>query len=169
MTTRFEQFAETLPERERDALLATVPMLIARIVGADGTFDAAEMDAAVDELIAGSEVLGPAFRRSEAAEAAFARIGEMVEHPDRLEFHGHLMLLRDAVNKMPDDMAQAFRAFVLHLALHLAGASGSFLGLGNPINDDERAAITRIVRALEIPVENPRIARLLGLQPEEEG
>lgn len=169
MTTRFEAFAETLSERERDALLATVPMLIARIVGADGAFDAAEMDAAVDELIAGAETLGPAFRRSDAAEAAFARIGEMVEHPDRLEFHGHLMVLRDAVRAMPEDMAREFRAFVLRLSLHLAGASGSFLGLGNPINDDERAAIARIVHALEIPIEDARVAKLLGLAAPEEG
>lgn len=167
MTTRFEAFAETLSDRERDALLATVPMLIARIAGADGTFDAAEMDAAVDELIAGAETLGPAFRRSAAAEEAFARIGEMVEHPDKLEFHGHLMLLRDVVHAMPDDMAAEFKRFVLHLALHLAGASGSYFGFGNPINDDERAAIVRIVHALEIPVDDPKAARLLGITPPE--
>lgn len=168
MPTRFEDFAETLPPRERDALYATVPMLIARIGGADGSFDGAEMMAGVDELIAAHDTLGRAFRHSPAAEEAFARITEMAANPDPLEFHGHLMLVRDALRAMPDELAGEFRAFVLRLALHLAGASGSFLGITDPIDDDERAALARVVRALEIPVDD-RLGRYLGLvaEPEE--
>lgn len=163
MTTRFEKFAEGLSDRERETLFATVPVLIAWIGGADGVFDGAELDAAIDELIAGSNVLGPAFRHSMSAEEAFAQIPEMVRAPDKLEFHGHLMRLRDIVRAMPDELAEDFRAFVLHLALHIARASGSFLGFGDPINDDERMVITRIVHALEIPVRDRRVRASLRL------
>jgi hypothetical protein len=164
MTTRFEDFADTLTDDARDTLYGTVPVLIAWIGGADGALDAAELDAAIDELIEGARILGPSFRRSASAEDAFARIPDMVRHPDRLEFHGHLVRLRDIVREMPADLAAEFRAFVLHLALHLARASGGFLGLGEPINEDERMVITRIVSALEIPVDDPRVRASLGLE-----
>lgn len=168
MTTRFEQFADGLSERERETLFATVPVLIAWIGGADGVFDAAELDAAIDELIAGSTVLGDRFRHSMAAEEAFARIPEMVRAPDKLEFHGHLMRLRDIVREMPEDLAGEFRAFVLHLGLHIARASGSFLGLGDPINEDERLVLTRIVHALDIPVRDPRVRAALRLDGDDD-
>lgn len=168
MTTRFEAFAAELDARERETLLSTVPVLIAWIGGADGVFDGAELDAAIDELIASSDHLGPAFRHSMAAEEAFARIPEMVRAPDKLEFHGHLMRLRDVVRQMPEDLAIEFRAFVLHLALHIARASGSFLGLGNPINEDERLVLLRIVNALEIPVRDRGTRASLGLDDDDD-
>lgn len=167
MTTHFERFAERLSDDERETLFATVPVLIAWVVGADGVFDRAELDAAIDELIAGNDQLGASFRHSVAAEDAFAKIPEMVRNPDRLEFHGHLMRVRDIVRLMPAALAEEFRAFVLRLVLHLARASGSFLGLGDPISDDERAVIVRIVHALEIPVLDSSLRVSLGLEVEE--
>jgi hypothetical protein len=104
-----------------------------------------------------------------AAEEAFARIPEMVRAPDKLEFHGHLMRLRDIVRGMPDDLAGEFRAFVLHLGLHIARASGSFLGLGDPINEDERLVLTRIVHALDIPVSDRRVRASLRLDGGDDG
>lgn len=167
MPTRFEEFAETLPDSQRDALYATVPMLIARIGGADGDFDGAEMVAAVDGLITAHDSLGRSFRHAPAAEEAFARIAELAAKPDPLEFHGHLMRVRDALRAMPPELADGFRAIVLRVALHVAGASGSFLGITDPISDDERAALVRVIRTLEIPVDD-RLGRHLGIVTESE-
>lgn len=163
MPTPFEHFSERLTERERETLFSTVPVLIAWIAGADGALDRRELAAAIDELIAGHDQLGASFRYSPPAEAAFARIADMIREPDRLEFHGHLMRVRDIVRLMPEALADEFRAFVLRLVLHLARASGSFLGFGDPISDEERAVITRIVHALEIPVRDESLRAALGL------
>jgi hypothetical protein len=72
------------------------------------------------------------------------------------------------VRLMPDDLAEEFRAFVLHLGLHIARASGSFLGLGDPINEDERLVLTRIVHALDISVRDRRVRASLRLDGDDD-
>ena len=75
----FAEFAKGLSEEDRDTLFASIPMIIAMLVGADGEFDAIEVGAAVDEMFAAGAVLGEEFHWSSSAQAAFERISPMAQ------------------------------------------------------------------------------------------
>jgi len=101
----FDDFAAKLPEQERDVLYASVPLLIAVVVGADGTFDPLEIRKAADALIASVEELGHEFRHSEAAEQSFDRVATRANNgvpglKDRLQD------LAAVVDKMPLPLKQ---------------------------------------------------------------
>lgn len=122
--TDFERFADTLAGRERAVFLGSVPFFLALVGGADGEYDLPEMDASAEVLLATVDTLGPAFRRSPEAEEAFAAMRTWVHEPDKLEFHGRLMTLRDVLQTMPGELADAYRAFVRDACLRVATASG---------------------------------------------
>ncbi len=156
--TDFERFAYTLDGRAREVFLGSVPFFLSLVGGADGAYDLAEMDASADVLLATVDTLGPAFRHSPEAERAFAAISTWVHAPDKLEFHGWLMTLRDVLRAMPPALADAYRTFVRDACLRVATASGGWL---RRVSEDEQAALRRVVVALEFPSDDP-LVRLLG-------
>jgi len=156
--TVFEAFAATLQGREREVFLGSVPFFLALVGGADGAYDLQEMDASAEVLLATVTVLGESFRRSPEAEAAFAAMRDWVNDPDKLEFHGRLMVLRDVLRSMPPGLADAYRDFVRDACLRVAIASGGWL---RRINDDERAVLRRVAMALEFSDDDP-LRKALG-------
>lgn len=168
MTTPLEAATAALPEHHRDALFGAIPTLIAAVAGADREFDDAEMLAVVDELLASEVELGASFRRSPAAEAAFDLLSKRAREGDRLELASALARIRPALHELPDDEARVFRRFVKRMAVHIASASGSFLGFGDPISDDERAVLHRLVIALDLTLDDDERASF-GMQPTADG
>ncbi|MBI5535362.1 MAG: TerB family tellurite resistance protein [Deltaproteobacteria bacterium] len=152
MGTDLEDFASTLPEDERNALLASIPMLIAMVAGADETFQDDELVAAVDSLLAASAQLGEQFRYSEAAQQEFDTLARHVRREvDRDDFR-RLMHLRTAVHKMPQALREQYLAFASRVCIDIARADGSFLWFGNPISEAEAVVVRRIVAALGLPI-----------------
>lgn len=152
MPTDFEQFASTLPEEERNTLLASIPMLIAMVAGADDTFQDDELSATVDSLIATTAELGEQFRYSPAAQQEFDTLARHIrKEVDRNDF-GRLMVLRAAVRKMPPGLRARYLAFASRVCIDIARADGSFLWFGNPISEAEAVMIRRIVAALGLPI-----------------
>ncbi|MCC6649244.1 MAG: hypothetical protein IT374_27200 [Polyangiaceae bacterium] len=164
MTTPLEAATAALPDHHRDALFGAIPTLIAAVAGADREFDDAEMLAVVDELLASERTLGAAFRHSPAAEAAFDALSRRAREGDRLELASALARIRPALAELPDELADLFRRFVKRMALHIASASGGFLGFGDPISDEERAVLHRLVIALDLPLEDAERASF-GMAP----
>ena len=157
MSTEFETFAASLPDDERDALLASIPMLIAMVAGADESFQQDEVVAAVDSLLAAAEQLGEQFRYSPAAQQEFdtlaRHIRKEVDHDDFFR----LMILRKAVLKMPAELRDKYLRFAGRVCVNIARAEGSFLGFGNPISEAEAVMIRRIVAAIGLLIsEAPR-------------
>ncbi|MBI2394758.1 MAG: hypothetical protein HYV09_34635 [Deltaproteobacteria bacterium] len=161
--TTFAEFAETLSDDDRDTLFASVPMIIALVVGADGEFDVIEVGAAVDEMFRAGDELGPDFHWSSSAQAAFERISPMARERQATNFHGRLLQLRDVLRQAPPDLRKRYHDFVLGMAVRLAAASGGFLWFGRPISEEETIALRRIVIALGIQVEDERLRALLEL------
>ena len=152
MTTDFEQFAATLPDDERDTLLASIPMLIAMVAGADDTFQDDEMAATVDSLLVTTVELGEQFRYSPAAQQEFDTLARHVrKEVDRDDFR-RLMILRAAVSKMPQGLRDRYLAFAGAVCIGIARAEGSFLWFGNPISEAEAIVIRKIVAALGLPI-----------------
>ena len=154
MTTPLEAAAAALPDDQRDALLGASPTLIAAVAGADREFDDAEMLAVVDELLASETELGAAFRHSPAAEAAFDVLSKRAREGDKLELASALARIRPALAALPEAEAATFRAFVKKMAVHIASASGGFLGFGDPISEEEHAVLHRLVIALDLPLDD---------------
>lgn len=159
--TTFAEFAETITEDERDTLFASIPMIIAMVVGADGEFDELEVGQAVDEMFEAGEKLGTEFHWSSSAQAAFERISPMARNPGEAGFHGRLLNLRDVLRKMPVDLRKQYEDFVLGMSLRLAAASGGFLWFGRPISEEEKIALRKIIIALGIKVENEMLREFL--------
>lgn len=159
--TTFAEFAETLNDEDRDTLFASIPMIIAMVVGADGEFDVIEVGAAVDAMFEAGEKLGTEFHWSSSAQAAFERISPMAREPGEAGFHGRLLQLRDVLRQMPPELRKRYEDFVLDMAVRLAAASGGFLWFGRPISEEEKIALRKIVIALGIRVENPALREFL--------
>jgi hypothetical protein len=157
MSTEFEAFAITLPDDERDALLASIPMLIAMVAGADENFQQDELVAAVDSLLAAAEQLGEQFRYSPAAQQEFDTLARHVRGEVQRDDFGRLMLLRSAVRKMPPELRDRYLSFAGRVCVNIARADGSFLGFGNPISEAEALMIRKIVAAVGLLIsEAPR-------------
>lgn len=159
--TTFAEFAETLTDDERDTLYASIPMIIAMVVGADGEFDEIEVGAAVDAMFEAGEKLGPEFHWSSSAQAAFERISPMARDPKEAGFHGRLLSLRDVLRQMPAELRKRYEDFVVDMAVRLAAASGGFLWFGRPISEEEKIALRKIVIALGIKIENEALREFL--------
>lgn len=152
--TPLEEATNALPDDQRDALFGAVPTLIAAVAGADRVFDDAEMLAVVDELLASETELGASFRHSPAAEAAFDVLSKRAREGDKLELASALARIRPGLNALPTEHAETFRKFVKRMALHIASASGGFLGFGDPISEDEHAVLHRLVIALDLTLDD---------------
>jgi tellurite resistance protein len=159
--TTFAEFAETLSEEDRDTLFASVPMIIAMVVGADGEFDELEVGQAVDEMFAAGEQLSTEFHWSSSAQAAFERISPMARDPKEAGFHGRLLQLRDVLRQMPQELRDRYHEFVLGMAIRLAAASGGFLWFGRPISEEEKIALRKIIIALGIEVKHEGLREFL--------
>jgi hypothetical protein len=159
MQTEFEAFAASLPTEERDVLLASVPMLIAMVAGADETFQEGELVAAVDALLESVGTLGDQFRHAPAAEQEFDTLARHVRREIDRNDDSRLITLRNAVRKMPSPLADRYRRFVGRVVVNIAEADGGFLWFGNPISEAEAIMIRRIVAALDVPI--PEHARAL--------
>lgn len=159
----FAEFAATLSDEERDTLFASIPMIIAMVVGADGEFDMIEVGAAVDEMFRAGEELGPEFHWSTSAQGAFERISPMARDRKEANFHGRLLQLRDVLRDAPPELRKRYHDFVLGMAVRLAAASGGFLWFGRPISEEELIALRKIVIALGIRVEDERLRALLDM------
>lgn len=157
----FAEFAETLSDEERDTLFASIPMIIAMIVGADGEFDAIEVGAAVDEMFAAGAILGEEFHWSKYAQAAFERISPLARNQKEAGFHAYLLNLRDVLRKLPPELRSRYDEFVLGMAVRLAAASGGFLWFGRAISESEKIMLRRIVIALGLNVQDEALRELL--------
>lgn len=151
----FHQFADTLPEDERNALFASVPMLVAMVVGADGEFDDEEMLAVVDSLIAAAEVLGDEFRWTEPAKNEFDKICQTVREGGVENATARLMTLGQVVRKMPDDLRAKYQEFISAMCMHLAESSGGFLFFVDSVSEEEKIALRKIIAALGLKITDP--------------
>lgn len=152
MPTEFETFAASLPPEESDVLLASIPMLIAMVAGADETFQEGELVAAVDALLESVGTLGDQFRHSPAAEQEFETLARHVRREVDRNDWGRLIALRGIVQKMPRCLADRYLRFVGTVVVNIAVADGAFLWFGNPISEAEAIVIRRIVAALGVPI-----------------
>lgn len=157
----FAEFAETLSDEDRDTLFASIPMIVAMVVGADGELDELEIGQAVDEMFAAGEHLSTEFHWSASAQAAFERISPMARNPQEAGFHGRLLQLRDVLRQMPAELRERYHQFVLGMAVRLAAASGGFLWFGRPISDEEKIALRKIIIALGIEVKHEGLRAFL--------
>ena len=148
----FDDFIATLDAEGREALLGSIPLLIAMVAGADRTFDEAEMEAAVDALIAAERELGVAFRREPEAQAAFDHLSKDAREGDRLDLAGRLARLSAVVRQMPDGLRGRYQAFVHDLCVHLAQASGGegFFWFRHAVSPEEKVVLRRIAIALGV-------------------
>jgi len=162
----YELFADSLPDEERDALLGSIPVIIAMIAGADQQFQEEEVGAAIDQLLATVTALGPEFRYSGPAQREFDVISRRVRHELHDDLSPRLVLLRSAVRKMPPELRERYKHFVEQTCVSIATASGGFLGFGNPISEQEAIAMRKIAAALELSFP-PNVQRLLdSAEPE---
>jgi hypothetical protein len=146
----FAGFADLLDEEHRAAFLGSIPLLIAMVVGADEVFDELEMEAAVDALITAEQALGPEFRQSPEAQAAFDRLSANARERDPLFFASQLSRLGAVVRELPPELAAPYRAFIHDMCLHLAKASGGFFWFGSAISEEEKVTLRRIAAAIGV-------------------
>jgi hypothetical protein len=150
MTPNLSTYVASLDDEDRDTLLASIPLRIARVVGADLEFDELEMDAASTVLIETTEKLGPEFRWSAAAEAEFDKLCATARDAGPEYFAARLGALGDIVRSMPPSAGAQYRQFVKEMCLRLAAASGRVLWFGAAINESEKLALRKIAAALGI-------------------
>ena len=159
--TPFREFTATLDPADQDVLHASIPLLIAMVVGADHEFDARERGAVVDELLAATHELGEEFRWSPAAQAEFDTLSKKAREGDP-DFAERLSELRRVVLLLPEELRERYREFVKGMCLRLAAASGGFLGFGDPISEDEKVVLRRVVSALGIHMASDTEREALG-------
>ena len=150
MPGAYEAFADSLPNEERDALLGSIPLIIAAVAGADRQFQDEEVTAAIDQLLATVEILGPEFRYSGPAQREFDVIAQRVRHELHDDLSEKLVVLRTVVRKMPDDLRHRYQDFVQRTCVAIATAAGGFLGFGNPISEQEAIALRKLAAALDL-------------------
>ncbi|MFO0660347.1 MAG: hypothetical protein U0165_11030 [Polyangiaceae bacterium] len=151
----FHQFVQTLDDDQREALLSSVPMLAAMVVGADGDFDIDEMEATVDAMLAAADVLGDEFRWSEEAKKEFDHICASVREGGVQNATARLSRLGEVVRLMPDELRHRYQDFVTAMVLHLAEASGGFLFFIDSVSEEEKIALRKIVAALGLKITDP--------------
>lgn len=153
------EFAEHLSPRAYQTLAASVPLLLAAVVGPDRELDELEMGTAVDVLLAATTELGEEFRWSETSQAELERL--RAEGP--AEIWNRLRTLRDVIDAMPDDLGNRVRDFLSALCVGLTESSGGFFFHGESIGPAETMRLKKVVSTLDLPVHSSRHREMLGL------
>lgn len=187
----FGEFIERLSPEARTALLSSIPMLIAAVVGADHEFtgpeeqaehtgplgllammfglssEENEMSAAATALSDASTELGEDFRTSPEAQQEFDHLAKTARAGGPEDFDEKLTFLGEIVAAMPPELSTPYRAFVAKMCVSLAMASGGGL-FTNPISDVEAAVIRKIITSLQLSITDKVERLLLGLEIEED-
>jgi tellurite resistance protein len=161
-TTAFDGFVRGLTALERRTFQASVVMLLAAVVEADGTFDRAEQ-ARVDWIMNFKlpTALGDTFRFSDAARAEHRRLfeaggapqsgaygGGSDVTPDLRPFAVRLAELAAIVARLPDDLRAKYKTFVAKACRSAAESSGGWLWFGSRVSAEEKAVLDQIAVAL---------------------
>jgi hypothetical protein len=145
----FDGFVEALPEPERRTFQASIVMLLAAVVRADGKFD--RLERIETDWIMNFEVpamLGETFRFSDAAQAEHRTLFEDAPAWDARPFDERLGELAGIVARLPAPLAKQYRSFVARVCRAAAESSGGWLWFGTKVSKEEKAVLDRIGAAL---------------------
>ena len=145
----FDAFLEQLPERERATFQASIAMLLAEVVNADGEFDRLErieLDWRMNFEV--PSMLGDAFRFSEAAEREYQALLDGTPPADPRPFDERLRELGTIVARLPEPLRDRYRAFVIDACRAAAEASGGWLWFGTKVCEEEKQVLDRVSAVL---------------------
>lgn len=125
--------------RDTVALLHLAPLV--QVAWADGHVQSRERE----QMFQIARLRGVA--EGSAADKQLARWLE--QRPSEEFFTRTLRVVHAMLDAMPQVHGEAARRDLVAFCINIASASGGILGLGNKVSDEERAAITQIVRELE--------------------
>lgn len=149
-SSAFDAFIAELPEHERELFQASVAMLLAAVVRADGKVDRlerVELDWRMNFEV--PSALGDAFRFSPAAEREYRALLDNRPPPDRRSFDERLRELGRIVARLPPPLRRRYVSFIGHGCRGAAESSGGWLWFGDKICGAERQVLDRITAALE--------------------
>jgi hypothetical protein len=147
--TAFDGFIAELPAGERETFQASIAMLLAAVVRADGRFDRlerVELDWRMNFEVPSE--LGDAFRFSGAAEREYQALLDGAPRADRRPFEERLRELGRIVARLPTPLRQRYGSFVIHACQSAAEASGTCLWFGTKVGDDEKRVLDRMTAVL---------------------
>ena len=149
-----------LSDDERRALGRCLRTLLLTVAGSDGRSTAPEIAVIARSLRELDERFGPGHHDDDPGLADDAHdaegLGVHLAGPE-------IEQARAALARLPADRRAAYEASFVAACLAVAEASADYLGLGARINDDERAALTRVFDRLGLRVTDPAARqRLLG-------
>ena len=148
-----DQYLARLSTAERKLLQLSVhinPMLVASVDGSCSLRETAAMTDAMHKLKTETEYR-PLLLLAGHEEISDAALRVMLEtHSGNIE--GYLAKIAALLDRVPDDVAEAYRRFVLYSVFHVAEASrGGLFGLvGAKISDSEKLVIRMIVEVLRL-------------------
>jgi hypothetical protein len=148
-STAFDGFLAELSPSERATFQASIAMLLAAVVRADGKLDRLErieLDWRMNFEV--PSVLGDAFRFSAAAEREYRALLEGEPPGDRRPFDQRLRELGGIVARLPAPLRERYGSFVIHAARAAAEASGGVLWFGTKVGDEEKRVLDRITDVL---------------------
>jgi hypothetical protein len=147
--TAFDAFLASLADRDRRMFEASVAMLLAEVVRADGKFDRLErieLDWIMNFEVPGA--LGDAFRFSDAAQAEYRALVDGAAPPDGRGFDARLAELGAVVARLPEPLRRHYRRFVAKVCRSAAESSGGWLWFGTKVSAEEKAVLDRVAAAL---------------------
>lgn len=150
-SSAFEGVLAELPTNERETFEASIAMVLAAVVGADGEFDRLErieLDWRMNFEV--PSLLGHAFRFSDAAEREYRALLEGTPPADRRPFDQRLAELGQIVARLPAPLRERYCSFVIHACREAAEASGGWLWFGKKVGDEEREVLERISAVLKL-------------------
>jgi hypothetical protein len=145
----FDGFLAELPEDERETFEASIAMLLAAVVNADGKFDRlerVELDWRMNFEVPSE--LGDAFRFSAAADREYRALLDGTPPADRRPFTARLRELGQIVARLPEPLRARYRSFVVHACRTAAEASGGWLWFGTKVSREEKRVLEQITEVL---------------------
>jgi hypothetical protein len=147
----FDPFIAELPAPERELFEASIPMLLAAIVRADGKLDRlerVELDWRMNFEV--PNALGDAFRFSPSADREYRALLDGRPPADRRSFGVRLGELATIVARLPAPLRERYGEFVTHACRAAAESSGDWLWFGTKVGEEEKRVLDRIAAALKL-------------------
>lgn len=153
----FKQFLARLSNDEKARLFHSVTFLLECVGSADGKFDLREQYASVKSAALFEKLDEAFYEYFDTNEDVYNEYSELI-HKDiqKLGLERvlkiELLNLSKIVDRMPLQMKEIYLDALKESVLKVASASGSFLGMGEAINEKEKAIIEEIEEKLNIKI-----------------
>jgi len=163
MAERTSLFLAQLSAADRKLLQISVHMNPLIVANADGNYSIRESSAlasAVRKLISDDEYR-PLLLVAGHEELSDAAMRVMLETHTK-DVDGYLQQVADLLDRLPEEVAEAYRKFTLYAIIAVAEASrdGLFGLMGDRISTSEKTVMRRMVDKLQLPIDDDARVKL---------